>query len=198
MDSNLSPRIAYWTSSFEPEMEAVAASVAMLRRHFPHSVAWGLSRRRWVLLSFAQGFCIHPRWHLVFRLCTRLLEPAFHINHIIGSLGDWFYLEGMKQRPMVLTLATHAAPVDAGLIGRVDRFIAEYPEALPALERMGVPKERMAWIPPAVDLEKWQVAPAPSGPFTILFASTPERADWFAARGIAALLDAAAVRPKMR
>jgi len=93
------PRIAYWTSSFEPHMEAVASEVAVLRRHFSSSVAWGLSHRHWALLSWRRGYCLHPRLHLLFRLVTRLLGPAFEINHIFGSLGDWFYLRGCAGRP---------------------------------------------------------------------------------------------------
>lgn len=107
----MSPRIAYWTSSFRPEMEAIAAEVALLRRHFPGSVAWGLSHRHWVRLSWRRGYCLHPRLHLLFRAATRLLEPAFQLNHIVGSLGDWFYLVGRKRRPTVLTLAALTAQI---------------------------------------------------------------------------------------
>jgi len=44
----MSLRIAYWTSGFEPSMEAVSSEVHLLRRSFPRSVVWGLSHRRCV------------------------------------------------------------------------------------------------------------------------------------------------------
>src|SRR4051812_44271899 len=108
-------------------MEAVAAEVATLRRHFPSSVAWGLSHRHWVLLSRRRGYCLHPRLHLLFRAATRLLEPAFQLNHIFGSLGDWFFLRGVRRRPTVLTVATWNAPVHDSLLQRVDHFVVETP-----------------------------------------------------------------------
>ena len=74
MGRHVSPRIAYWTSSFEPHLEAIASEVALLRQAFPSSVAWGMSHRRWALLSRRRGYCLHPRLHLLFRLATRLLE----------------------------------------------------------------------------------------------------------------------------
>ena len=86
-------------------MEAVASEVATLRRQFPGSVAWGLSHRHRVLLSRRRGLCLHPRLHLAFRALTRALEPAFQLNHVFGSIGDWFYLEGRRRRPIVLTAA---------------------------------------------------------------------------------------------
>src|SRR5205807_895877 len=97
VDRHLSPRIAYWTSSFEFEMEGIASEVALLRQHFPRSVAWGLSHRHRLLLSQRRGYCLHPRLHLVFRAATRVLEPLFQLNHIFGALGDWFYLAGSRR-----------------------------------------------------------------------------------------------------
>jgi len=85
-------RVAYWTSAFEPEIEAIAGEVAIIRRHFPSSVAWGLSHRHWVLLSWKRGYCVHPRLHLLFRGLTRVLRRACDLNQIFASLGGWFRL----------------------------------------------------------------------------------------------------------
>lgn len=193
----MSPRIAYWTGAFEPGMEAVASEVAVLRRRFPASVAWGLSRRHRVLLSWRRGFCLDPRLHLAFRAATRLLEPAFQINHVFGSLGDWFYLQGARRRPTVLTVATQAPPVDAALLARVDRFVVEYPAAIDLLGGMGIARERIRMVLPPVDLARFTPSAAPRSPFTVLFASSPDDASWLEARGLPGLLDAAALRPEM-
>ncbi len=192
------PRVAYWLSSFEPEMEAVASEVALLRGRFAGSVAWGLSPRHWALFSRRRGFCLHPRLHLAFRAATRLFEPAFAVNHVFGSLGDWFYLEGRRRRPTVLTLATTAEPVDRALLDRVRFFVAEDPATRDGLRRSGIDESRIRLIFPPVDLDRFRPAPPPDGPFTVLFASSPERADWLEGRGVFLLLDAAALCPTMR
>jgi glycosyltransferase involved in cell wall biosynthesis len=194
----MSPRIAYWTSGFEPEMEAISGEVAVLRRRFRSSISWGLSHRHWVLLSWRRGYCLNPRLHLLFRGITRLLEPTFQLNHIFGTLGDWFYLQGSRRRPTVLTAVMMSDPVQQPLLDRVDRFVAECPMGRDSLQRMGFDKERVRLIFPPVDLHRFTPAPEPPGPFTVLFASSPEEATWLEARGIPQLLEAAALRPNMR
>jgi len=194
----MSPRIAYWTSAFEPEMEAIASEVAALRRCFPASVAWGLSHRHWALLSWKRGFCLNPRFHLLFRTATRLLEPAFQLNHIFGSLGDWFFLQGVRRRPTVLTVAAENFPVDSSLLERVDRFVVEYPAGREKLIQLGLDAGKIRLIFPPVDLERFVPAGAPKGPFTVLFASSPDEPSWLEGRGVPAILEAAALRPKIQ
>jgi glycosyltransferase involved in cell wall biosynthesis len=197
MGGHVSPRVAYWTSAFEPEMEAIASEVALLRRHFRHSIAWGLSHLHWVRLSLGRGYCLHPRLQAVFRVVTRVLEPAFQINHVFGSLGDWYYLESRKRRPTVLTVAAAYPPVEAALLRRVNRFVVEYPGGLDFLASHGIPGDRVRLILPPVDLRRFVPAPAPEGPFTALFASSPDKETWLDARGVPQILDAAQRRPQM-
>jgi glycosyltransferase involved in cell wall biosynthesis len=194
------PRIAYWTSGFEPEMEAISAEVALLRRHFPKSVAWGLSHRHWLMCSRKRGYCLNPRLHVVFRVVTRMLGPAFGLNHVIGSLGDWFYLNSIGRGPTVLTVAAHSTPVARRLLDRVDRFVVEYPAGRDELHALGIETSRTRLIFPPVDLDRF--SPGASGTagrerLVVLFASSPERAEWLEARGVPIILDAAAQRPAM-
>jgi glycosyltransferase involved in cell wall biosynthesis len=198
VDRHVSPRIAYWTSAFEPGLEAISTEVALLRQRFPDSVTWGLSHRHWVLLSRRRGFCLNPALHLVFRAAVRVLEPAFQLNHVFGSVGDWFYLQGVRRRPTVLTLAAFTPPVDKTLLDRVDRFVVEHPSGEPYLLQLGVARDRIRLILPPVDLERFSPTAPESDPFTVLFASSPEKASWLEARGVPLLLEAAALRPRMR
>ncbi len=192
------PRVAYWTSAFEARMEAIAAEVALLRRHFPGSTAWGLHPARWVLLSRERGWCLNPRLHLVFRAVTRALEPLFHLNHIFGTPADWFYLQGARRRPTVMTVVAADRPADVSLLHRVEQFVVECPAGRDDLRRLGVAGDRIRLILPPVDLGRFRPAPPPDGPFTVLFASSPDQESWLAARGVPQLLDAAARRPDMR
>lgn len=198
MDCHLSPRVAYWTSAFEAEMEAVAAEVALLRRHFSQSVVWGLTHRRRLMLSLSRGYAFHPRLHLLFRAATRVLEPFFQINHVFGSLGDWFYLHGPRRRPIVVTVATWSDPVEDEMLERVRYFVVEHPGGKDLLQQHGVDPERVRLIFPPVDLERFAPRPAPAGPFTVLFASSPDKEEWLEARGVPQLLDAARLRPRMQ
>ena len=179
-------------------MEAIASEVALLRRRFSSSVTWGLTHRRCVSLSWKRGYCLHPRFHLLFRLATRLLEPAFDLHHVFGSVGDWFYLNRPRRQPTVLTVAAHSLPVEGKLLQRIDRFAVEYPGAVDELASLGIDRQRIRLIFPPVDLERFRPSPSPPGPFTVLFASSPEMPSWLAARGVPQLLDAAALRPRMR
>jgi glycosyltransferase involved in cell wall biosynthesis len=179
-------------------MEAIAAEVALLRGRFPRSVAWGLSRRHWLLLSRRRGYCLNSRLHLLFRAATRVLEPAFQLNHIFGSLGDWFYLVGTKRRPTVLTVAAWELPVqEQSLLRRIDRFIVEHPAGVESLQQLGIERERVRLIFPPVNLKRFVPALAPDTRFTVLFASSPDDETWLEARGLPQILEAAARRPRM-
>ncbi|TXT35777.1 MAG: hypothetical protein FD138_1225 [Planctomycetota bacterium] len=165
----MSPRVAFWTSAFEADMEAISSEVALLLRRFPESVRWGLSHRHWALLN-RQGFCLHPKLHLLFRAATRLLEPLFEINHVFGSVGDWFYLQGQRRRPTVLTTAAASPPVDRELLDRVDRFVVEHPAGRDDLRALGIGEGRIRLVMPPVDLQRFVPTNKPSDPFTVLFA----------------------------
>jgi glycosyltransferase involved in cell wall biosynthesis len=194
----MSPRIAYWTSSFEPEMEAVASEVATLRHYFTSSVAWGLSHRHWILLSHKRGYCLNPRLQVVFRAAAALLEPAFDINHIFGSLGDWFYLRDTKRSPTILTVATANKPVNPELLKRVDKFVVEYPSGRDHLQSLGIRADKIRLIYPGVDQHRFYPAEAPQDRFTVLFVSSPDKKGWLEARGVPQILDAAERHPEMR
>src|SRR5438105_190207 len=139
----MSIRIAFWTSEFDPEMEAFSSEVALLRSQFPSSIAWGLSDRHWVLFSRRRGYCVHPRLHILFRLTTRLLERAFQINHIFGTVGDWYYLIEEKRRPTVLTMAALSGSVKPALLQRVSQFVVEHPAGRAHLQNLGIDSERI-------------------------------------------------------
>jgi glycosyltransferase involved in cell wall biosynthesis len=194
----MSPRVAYWTSGYAPDMEAISSQIATLRGSFPGSVAWGLNRNRALQLSWSRGFIVHPRLWVPFRGATRVLQAAFHVNHIFGGHGEWFYVRAAVKRPIVLTAAVRKAKCDEQLLRKVDAFIVEWQSDAAGLAELGVDRERIHVIPPPVDLERFAPSPPPKRGFSILFASSPESVDGITARGVDALLDAAALRPAYR
>lgn len=194
----MSPRIAYWTSAFEAETEAVASEVALLRQQYRSSISWGLSHHHWALMSHRRGFCFHPKLQLVFRAATRLFQPLFQINHIFGSLGDWFYLNESQSRPTVLTAAAQATPVDKVLLDKVDQFVVEHPGGRNVLCELGIESSRIQLVFPPVDLQRFSPVNKTTDQFTVLFASSPDDEAWLESRGVAALLDAAVECPDIR
>ena len=199
VDHRMPTRIAFWTSSFESEMEAIASEVATLRRHFPSSVVWGINHRRWAIVAPGRGqYSLHPKLHLLFRGATRLLEPIFHLNHIFGSMSDWFHLQGVRRRPTILTVALDSDSIHPHLLERVDRFVVEFEAARGQLLGNGISPTRIQTIFPPVNLTRFVPTAPPDGPFTVLFASSPELPNWLEARGLSQLLDAAGLRPEIR
>ena len=67
-------RIAFWTSSFESEMEAIASEVATLRRIFPRAWFGGSTTDAGRSFPGRGQYSLHPKLHLLFRGATRLLN----------------------------------------------------------------------------------------------------------------------------
>lgn len=191
-------RVAYWCSSFDGDMEAIAGEVATLRRAFPGSVTWGIAARQWMRLSPQTGFGVHPRLHWLFRGATWAAQQWYDVQHLFGGLGDWFHLRAVAKRPVVMTVAAEGAACDRRLLDKVDRFVVEWPGAAEKLLELGFGQDRVRTILPPVELERFQATPLPTGPFTVCFASSPDRADWLEARGVDLLLDAATRCPNYR
>jgi glycosyltransferase involved in cell wall biosynthesis len=198
MDRDVSPRIAYWCSSFDPEMEALASEVALLRRAFPRSLTWGIAARDLLRLSRSHGFGVHPRFHLLFRAAAWVAQRCFDIQHLFGGLGDWFHLRAVRKNPIVMTIAVQSGQCAAALVDKVDRFVVEWKGAEDKLLSMGVEPSRIETILPPVDLDRFRPTPRPNGPLTIVFASSPDSAKALQARGVELLLDAARICPMYR
>lgn len=198
MDRDVPPRIAYWLSSFDPDMEAVASEVAWLRRSNPGSIAWGIGERNLLRLSWKKGFGVHPRLHLLFRIGATVAQHCFDINHLFGGVGDWFHLKTARKRPIVLTMALDEHCADTVLLQKVDQFVVEWPWERERLRQLGIDGASVRLIYPPVDLQRFRPTPPPDGRFTVLFASSPDRAENLSARGIDLILGAARIRPNMR
>ncbi len=193
------PRIAYWCTSFEKGMEAVANEVATLRDAFPGSALWGVTGRTpFARLSRHDGLAFNPALQLLMRGVTRLLQMRYEINHVFGGLDNWFHLRALRDKPAVMTLAVDRSPTAMNLLNRIDRFVVEWPGGRQKLEALGIESQRISLIYPPVNLEQFVPRPEPVGPFTVLFASSPEPAGEIEARGVDLIIEAARRRPQWR
>ncbi len=191
------PRIAYWTSAFAADMEAIAWEVQTLRQRFPRSVVWGVSQSHFIRLSHRRGYAVHPRFHLPFRLATRFAQRAFDLNHIFGSAADWYHLVAAHKHPIVLTVAAESGNADREMLAKVDRFAVEWPKAAEHLQALGVDASRIELVFPPVDLQRFRPVARTNSPTHVLFASSPELVDWLDARGVPLLLDVAQQMPEI-
>jgi len=179
-----------------PRMEAISSQVRFLRSRFPGSVAWGLHPACTIQLSWSDGLVVHPRFWLPFRGATAVLQRAFSLNHIFGSLGDWFYLRACVRRPIVMTVAVKRPPSDKKLLANVGMFVVEWKSDIEYLQDHGVESDRICVIPPPVDITKFREVMPPPDRFTVMFASSPEKSTELADRGVDIILDVAERRPE--
>jgi glycosyltransferase involved in cell wall biosynthesis len=191
-------RISYWTGWLDPQMVAVSKEVFQLLRRFPGSRAFGISPHYWLKWSRSESaFGIHPAFYPFFRQVMPFLERRFDVSHVYTSLGDWHFLNGLGERPILLTLTQNSPPAAAELLSKVRCVAAESEPLAVAAIAAGIPAERVEVIYPGVDLDLFREFPPPSLPWKCLFASSPENADEIHTKGVDLLLDLASQEPAL-
>lgn len=200
-------RVTYWTGWLSPDLEGGSKDVFALTGHFSRSRIFGLSRYYIARLSLRQRYIgLHVRFYPLFRLLAPWFDRTSDVNHIYGSLDEWFFLRALRRRPIVLTVATANTPPDLSMHSRVACFVTHSSRTTAELVARGVPAERIRLIYPGLDLTRFAARPAeaagpdawPASPtrrFRILFATTPNTGDGLTERGVHLLLEAAARLP---
>jgi glycosyltransferase involved in cell wall biosynthesis len=197
------PRVTYWTGWLSPDMEGCSKDVFALKDHFPRSRVFGLSRYYAFKLSPRQRYLgLNIRLYPVFRALAPLVEWASDINHVYGSLNEWFFLRALRRRPILLTVATSGEAPDPSLHRHVTCFVAHSPTTTAELERRGVEPHRIRTIYPGVALDRFVVRPreaslpnawpeSDSRRFRVLFATTPNWEAGLETRGVHLIMRAA-------
>lgn len=191
------PRVALWSSSFAFGMEAVANEVQALHENLPQSFIWGINPRQAFIYKPKKYFATSARYQLGFRLFTKLFQNRYDIQHLYGSLGDWFHFRALNQQPALLTIALDSNPVEESLRNKINHFAVEWPSAIEKLKSLGIAEEKITLVLPPVDLNKFTPTLAPADKFIATFASSPEKIEAIDARGIPLMLDAAKLKPEM-
>ena len=193
----LSPRVTYWTGTWDPAKEAISKEVCALRsgpRAAAPVVAFAPAqptrwRRHDRVLTLSDG-----AWP-VLRAAAALLEPRGDITHVFGGHFSWHLFRALGRRPILLTaVAAHDGgsqlPRDpARVVVEIDAGVEEWVNA-------GVPRHRITIVRPGVDLDWFAAAPSPAAArFTLLFASTPSDPSQLDARDLPLLVEVARQRP---
>ena len=198
MGGGVSPRVTYWTGTWDPAKEAISKEIAVLR---------AARAQRCPVISLSQGQAtavdlgnsvlrVSARHFPVLRMLAPLLERQGDVTHVFGSLNSWHLLRCTGRRPTLLTVALSGQPADAQIHAHVRMFAVESERLAEELRRTGIPDARVRLVYPGVDLQEYRPGlHPPPAPFRLLFASSPADAEEFNARGIPLLVDAARLLP---
>ena len=191
------PRLTYWTGVWDPAREAISKEIETLR-------AMGRSRAPVVSFAPAQRSALLPRqrvarlsaahW-LTLRAVAAVVEPQGEITHVFGGLDEWHLLRAVGRRPLLFTVVVPGTSPATSVWNKVSFFAAESESIAASLVAAGASADRVRVIYPGVDLEAFQPAPPPPGPFRLLFASSPADARELEARGVPALIELARRHP---
>jgi glycosyltransferase involved in cell wall biosynthesis len=189
--------VTYWTGIWDPGREAVSGQVEALRRGGQRGIVVSYSRGQRSALCLRDSVIrLSRRQYPTLRALSMMLEPLGRVTHVVGGLGDWHLLRSVGRRPVLLTVAVPGSLVASDFLGKVSLFAAESESLRDDLITMGVPPDRIRIVYPGIDLDRFSPSPAPaSGPFRILFASTPSNVRELHVRGIPLLAELARAVP---
>jgi glycosyltransferase involved in cell wall biosynthesis len=194
----VSPRVTYWTGIWEPQREAISKEVALLRSHLsPGSPVVSFTPQSSRLVLRERVLRLNYRRWIPLRAAALAIERLGDVTHMFGGLDAAHFLLVLGRRPLLFTVVLPGTPQALELYERAATFVAESRGLARALIDAGVAAERVHVIYPGIDLRVFVPALAPSGPFRLLFASTPADPLEIDARGLGLLIELARVRPEI-
>jgi glycosyltransferase involved in cell wall biosynthesis len=177
------PRVTYWTGVWDPAREALSKEVEALRAATDPTapvVSFSPGQRSALLRSRGVVRLSSRRW-VTLRALASVLERRGDVTHVFGGVDEWHLLRALGRRPVVFTVAIPGA--------------AGSPELWHKVSEAGADPERVRVIEPGIDLDLFHPAPAPAGPFRLLFASSPRDPDELDRRGVPLLVELARLNP---
>ncbi len=189
-------RIIYWNSScLEPEIEAISKEVFQLARHFPGSWLFGINpnyRLRWSFQNRYVGF--HPSFDPILRVLIPLVERYADINHVYGEPCPWIFYKTVKQKPLVLTIASEKGDGNWEFFERCRKIIVQTEHFRKKVLAFGVENKKVELLYPGLDLSQFEPivrSQGIQGTPKVLFATAPRTREEMEGRGVNLLLQAA-------
>jgi len=196
-------QVLYWVFNYMPKWEAVSKEIASVRLGLEgeidsslvslNSKEGGLNLRgRDKRIPLPYGLPLLP-----------LLQPyaaRFDVNHLFASAGERLITPIISRHNGVLTIAKDTATLrgyerNSESLKRLGAIVAEGERDRDVLLQLGILEQRIWLIRPGVPVMRYREA---SGPFTVLFASSPLNAADFLSRGIYLIIAVAALLPAVR
>lgn len=197
------PRVRYWIFNYRPEWEGVSKEVASLRQGLGTAiegsvVSLNTGDRRLRLggpekrIPLPLGLPLLP-----------LLRPyasGADINHLFASSGERWLGRMLAGHNPVLTVAKGTESFEriernVPTLLRYRAIVVQCERDGDLMRQIGVPDRSIRLIRPGLPIAEYREA---SGPFTILFASSPLAAGEFLTRGLYLMLRVAARLPDVR
>ena len=196
-------RIIYWNNScLQPEIEAVSKEVFQLANHFRRSLVFGINPHYLCRASMKKRYIgFHPKFDFLLRLLIPYIERYADINHVYGEPTCWTFYKSLYRKPLVLTIASEKGCVNMDFLDRCRKVVVQTDTFRQKLLALGVEKEKVQVVFPAVDLQTFQPPRQTSKAMKtprVLFATAPRSAEELAGRGVRLLLQAAQESPDIQ
>ena len=198
--SHEKPAIAYWIFNYLPEWEAASKEASTLfsqaqAAYDPSLFAMNTHRRKLRLTGKIRHLPLP--WALAGLPMVRKVASAYRINHLFASAGERLLAPRLAGPGSILTVAKASAS-----LGRIERnaetlerfrfIVTESERDRDLLSQLGLDEERIKLIYPGFRIMPYRAA---SGPFKILFATSPFGKYDLLARGVHLILRTARQMP---
>jgi glycosyltransferase involved in cell wall biosynthesis len=196
-------RVLYWVFNYMPKWEAVSKEIASVR----HGLEGEIDSSLVSLNSKEAGLNLRGRdkriplpYGLPLLSLVRPYAARFDVNHLFASAGERLITPIISRRNGVLTIAKDTATLrgyerNSDSLKRLGAIVVEGERDRDILLQLGIHEQRIWLIRPGVPVMSYREA---TGPFTILFASSPLNAADFLSRGIYLIIAVAALLPTVR
>lgn len=196
------PRIGYWMFNFDPKWEAASKELNLLatslrRVYGTRTISLNMDRRLTIRgrdkrLPVAVALPLLP----VLMRAAR----AVPINHLFASPGERILMPRLARLGSTILTITKGSPAlrdlekNARTLKALRHVVVESERHRDLLMQIGLPADRVHLIYPGIAPEAYRAA---TGPFTIMFATSPKKHDLLT-RGIYLIMKVAELRPSIR
>ncbi len=189
-------------ANYAPQWEAVSKQVATLRRTFDADLGTRVVafNTRGRLLKLKDECRELPAALLLAPApLVRALVGGSDINHVFASAGDRFLIRSLDGKRTILTVAktTTLNRIESNIpfLRRLRYVVTETEHDRDVLCQIGLPADAVKLIHPPAIVKEFRPA---SGPFTILFATSPLNRRHMLSRGVYLLVQVAKSLPSVR
>jgi glycosyltransferase involved in cell wall biosynthesis len=195
--------ITYWMYNYAPEWEAVSKEVRLLAEEFgPKRTSGivGFNQRGKLFGRQGQAVLLPAALALLAPLLLKWTQSRQHLNHVFASAGERILIPRMDPDRTLLTTSKAPPPIavierNLPALRRLRYVVVESERDREMLRQGGVPEESLKLIYPGAVVRPFRPA---SGPFTILFATSPIAVPILMERGIYLMVRVAKALPDIQ
>lgn len=198
-----SPKVGYWIFNYAPKWEAASKEVEALSTQFADTfetnvISMNLKNQK-ISLRGRVKYLPLP-YALVGLPLVSNVASRFQINHIFASPGEHLLLPRLNKLNTVLTITKDTNSLgdfekNAENLKKVKQIVVESKWHEELLLQLGIEHKAIHRIYPGTEIQHYQPA---TGPFKILFATSPPDLHGFLSRGVYLLIQVAKELPQVR